>query len=1695
MSSASRNYGRFDELAEEFARRYRLGERPSLEEFVDRLPEMADEIREMFPTLVAVEQAEGDARADASLSPPAAAPRHSQIGDYRILREIGRGGMGVVYEAEQISLGRRVALKVLPSHAVDDRKTLERFRREAKAAARLHHTNIVPVFEVGRDRDVSFYAMQLIQGQGLEQVIDELARLRHPDRKSGSHARTAADVQSARLSAILAPAPGSASSRKRELSRVAESLLSGRLLSDGLESSDDDFAASIALDATEQFNPDAISGRSPASAIGDHPMAARAADAASSAVLPGGTHVSEVDSSVRRQPFFRSVAQIGRQAAQGLAYAHARGIVHRDIKPSNLLLDTAGVVWITDFGLAKAEDDGLTVTGDILGTLRYMAPERFRGEGDARADIYALGLTLYELLTLRPAYNSSDRLKLMEQVKGEEPARPRSIDSRVPRDLETIVLKAIEKEPGARYQSAEAMSEDLRRFLADEPIRARQISTSERYWRWARRNPWIATLGGVLTAVLVVATVGSLAAASRYEMIARSEKFANAQSQLDRTAAVKARREAIQERDKSRALSAGLALDRGFALAEAGQADRGLLWMLEALKTAPDDAVAFRKMVRWNLGAWLGQVHKALKFIDIGGRCDSIGFSPDGRTFAAGFGALDPSIERPIDLWDAASARKLFTLPGAFGPFAFRPDGRVLIATGENQRGIAAIDLGARRELWTTPQLLGDSGGRIEFSPDGSRVFACRFEKSGSGWLLQLDAVTGRQCGEPIRGWGGIAVSPDGGSVAAGRSENGEAFVDLHDLPSGRRGASWRAGRQGLLLFVFSPNGKALYGSVVEGDAFKGRSYSGQIWSADTGKSSSPRMAHTGAAVFNASGDRLVTSTDNRLFVRDADGRVLGSGFPLEGGGAQTLIPSAAHPDGRIMLAAASDNSARLWEISPDAEPVPGGVTDARGSTTRSVSERQTRGFSVFWAGLRADGRIAVSLAHDAAGRERLQFADPATGRPSGRPAAHHPGWVIRALAFSPDGRRFATGSNPHDRVTGELNLWDASTGRLLFPPAPHTNYVSAIAFHPDGKLVAAGDYHGLVRTWDSSTGREFGRPLPQREIVMSLAYSTDGKMLAVGLSNDHTRKPGTRLWDAGTRQPIGELLPAPEAVTRIEFRPDGRALLADSQGSTRLWDTVRGQALGEPIIDEAAAGFRSDGRVFLTVGRDGAVKLRDATTAKVVARFPTSSSPAVCAAFRGDGGLIAAGFEDGAVRVYDPATNQPVGPPRCMRHAVHQVAFMSDRQSVAAIDEFGESRTWPIPEPLAAGSNDDLTLRVEARTGLRMDSGLAISRLDGPAWRERIEQLGQLDPVAVRPDDDPAWHEPMIREAEQNGHAFAAIWHLDRLIAARPDDWYLYARRARALSRSDEFKKAAVDYEQAERLGKREVVLDVQVHCVLDCAKAERWGEALWYLDRLLAARPDDATLREDRAGVYGKLGRESERQAELARAFELGADEELVIPRAVELGRAGRWVQASRLLARCGRKGAVGRELAQAWGVACMKGGDRVGYREACTAFMAWEGPEPTVLWNALSQASLLALAPEAIDDYRAPVAWFEKRLTANPAPASLVRRLFSNALGGLLLRAGRFDEAIARLNESMAVAKEIELPTEWAYLAMAHARKGNFAQARRWLDRLRALQADPQGSFWDVQELAVLQSEAESLFSDAVFPSDPFQRPRRR
>jgi serine/threonine protein kinase len=390
------------------------------------------------------------------------------LGDFRILRVIGRGGMGVVYQAEQESLGRCVALKVLGTSTLLDPQKPRRFHREACAAANLHHTNIVPVFGVGEVQGLHYYVMQFIPGLGLDEVLDELKRLKA--RNGGALRGVATGSRGPGLSAM----------------DVAQSLWTGPPDAAAVAAPPED-ATRAATSSARPIEP--------------------SRDTSSSTTLPRESDLSAVTHASRR--YFQGVARLGVQLGAALDHAHQQGVLHRDIKPSNLLLDPYGTVWITDFGLAKAtDDDDSTQTGDIVGTVRYMAPERFRGQCDARSDIYAIGLTLFELLAFRPAFTASDRHDLIRQITQEEPAPLRRLDPSVPRDLETIVHKALEKEPGHRYAMARQMADDLQHFLDDRPISARRSSTAERLMRWCRRNPVIATL----TAAVGLSLLGGIIA-------------------------------------------------------------------------------------------------------------------------------------------------------------------------------------------------------------------------------------------------------------------------------------------------------------------------------------------------------------------------------------------------------------------------------------------------------------------------------------------------------------------------------------------------------------------------------------------------------------------------------------------------------------------------------------------------------------------------------------------------------------------------------------------------------------------------------------------------------------------------------------------------------------------------------------------------------------------------------------------------------------------------------------------------------------------------------------------------------------------------------------------------------------------------------------------------------------------------------
>jgi len=399
----------------EFSERVRQGQTASVDEYVTRYPDLAEELRELLPTIVDLEHLKSrQERATGGLT--SLGPLTiQQLGDFKLIREIGRGGMGIVFEARQESLARQVAIKVLPRQPWQDAKQLEQFKQEAQVAAGLHHTNIVQIYGVGEDEGYHYYAMQLIEGKGLDRLIQWLSHI------STDTAGQASD----QLGSLCKPLFGS---------------------------------------------PRDVTACTPS--------------------------------------YWQGVARIGLQVAEALAYAHDQGVIHRDIKPANLLVDRQGVIWITDFGLAHAaREAGVTQPGSTAGTLRYLAPEQFQGHVDARSDIYSLGITLYELLTLTPAYEASDQTSLIRSITQSEPPKPRKVRPGIPRDLETIILKAMARDPQRRYVWAQDLADDLRNYLQDLPIKARRLGFGERLWLWTKRNPTVAALTMTVIFCLMAAGV------------------------------------------------------------------------------------------------------------------------------------------------------------------------------------------------------------------------------------------------------------------------------------------------------------------------------------------------------------------------------------------------------------------------------------------------------------------------------------------------------------------------------------------------------------------------------------------------------------------------------------------------------------------------------------------------------------------------------------------------------------------------------------------------------------------------------------------------------------------------------------------------------------------------------------------------------------------------------------------------------------------------------------------------------------------------------------------------------------------------------------------------------------------------------------------------------------------------------------
>jgi serine/threonine protein kinase/WD40 repeat protein len=1678
------------QIADEFVEALRQGKRPSVGEFARRYPEHADEIRDMLPALVLMEKAKSAGDSSGQRGQAKATPPLSQLGDYQILREVGRGGMGVVYEAQQLSLGRHVAIKVLPSHTLLDPRHLRRFQREARSAARLHHTNIVPVFGVGEQDGLHYYVMQFIQGLGLDVVLDELRRLRQPygrwtpTRGDALRRRTDGTVD---ISAVA----------------VARNLLSG-------EFRRPEPAGEVTAAQAEPA----------AEAVVAAPAPARAADSSAPIHLPGQSGGSTLSESGNQ--YWQSVARVGVQVAEALAHAAGQGILHRDIKPSNLLLDDSGNVWVTDFGLAKADDQqDLTHTGDIIGTLRYLAPERFNGQGDLRSDVYSLGLTLYEMLVLRAAFDEADRNKLVKQVMHDEPVRPRKLNPRVPRDLETVVLKAIARDPGHRYQTPAEMAADLKRFVEDRPVRARRISNAEKFWRWCRRNPLPASL---LAGIVLVFLAGFAGVSWQWrvaETAREDEKNQRNRAEALRQGAETARDEAKQARNASAWQAAGLLLDRGIEDARAGEPARALHLFVRALRALPPDepqAAPLERTIRANLLAWAETVPALEHIWPSGPRTDHIALAPDGETIAmvvgkdevqclrtdtgrpvgppikiaVGHGAAiafaadgrslwvtSPGIEKKVDQWtlhrlDPASGRPIQPPIPSAGPvlrLAVTPDGRYLVGQvlglHPEDRGPQADAVGSR--TWRTASI-------VVWETASGRAVRKLEVNAESDFATALPDTY-------------LSLSPDGKSVTAwiqrgiNRYEGMSFTVDGYEPPSRGELPALASKAPGMLHFESNMR-TAL--AIKDGQLHR--------WSAAKPGVLGPGVptpVHSMHDAPSADG-RSVVSPEGRVFDTGAwPPRPTGVRFAHTGWQPDVQMSMEQSPDGRFTVTWnwGAAGGGRLWRLPrPHSRPALPPAEFARQperTDDHLFAQLDPRGTSaVLWANQRGwHGRRADDT-HD------IRLVDVATGAVRGTSIRHSD--MVREVVFTPDGRYFATAS-----FDTTARVWETATGRPAGPPLPHTNYVATVAFSPDGTTLAAGDYGpaGFIKLWDWRTGKDVRPPLRHDDIILNVSFSPDGRYLAAIKASDWSKNPELLVWEVASGTAVVRMrYNGPNFMLRetVRFRPDNRAIATrDLNGVLRLWEIPSGNRLGErPLDGDGVTRFSPDGRVVAAAANLGVRLLDGDTLAPLQAGYLPHPDPIKDVAFSPDGAFLLTAHETGSAQLWDVATRKPVGPPAVLIGPIRAVGFTPDGKMCLCVAADGTVRRWPVPVPFGEPDLGRLADRVALMTGQRMDDNQGLDSVPADKWQAlRARLVGEGSTALVPPRPGADWHDAVAADAEQDGDAYGAEWHLDRLAARRPKDWTIPARRGRVLAATGRRDEADVAYAAARRLAPSPQVLSDWLRAAAaDDEAAGRKEAALWNLDRAAALTPGDWTLYALRAG----LTKGARAVADEDEAIRLGAEPKMIEGAADRAAGSGDWKRAAALLTTMARNPDFPMATRYLQAVACLKAGDAAGYRAAC-AGMAKRLPrgDPKMSHHESNMAAAATtLGPGATDNWKRTLGWTEHALSrlveiekARPQLKELIRRerhRFLSTRGAVLYRAGRFEEAAKVLREGMSLHPDASEFNDSLFLALVEHRLGHAAAAKEAAAKARAVPRP--GAAWDRAEVELLAAELDA----AVPPS---------
>jgi WD40 repeat protein/serine/threonine protein kinase/tetratricopeptide (TPR) repeat protein len=1583
---------------EEYASALQAGQAPDRDAFLARHPEIAAVLAECLEGLEWMRgAAPGKSVTEFARVPAVAgvAPGTS-LGDFLVLREVGRGGMGVVYEAEQLSLGRRVALKVLPLAAALDAKQLQRFKNEAHAAAQLHHTNIVPVYGVGCECGVHFYAMQLIDGQTLAALITEL--------------RQQAGLEVVLVGGTPAPQGG-----------PVGQLLAGK-------------GAAPAGSADPQLT-------------GPHRSEVPRTSAGATTCAPVKGSAGSAERSLSSPAFFRTVAQLGIQAAQALEHAHQLGVIHRDIKPGNLLVETPsplapvgrGVgaeglrLWITDFGLCQTlKQAALTQTGDLLGTLRYMSPEQAlarRGGVDHRTDVYSLGLTLYELLTLEPAFTGSNCAELLRQIAREEPVPPRRLNKAIPRELDSIVLKAMEKNPKERYASARELADDLERFLNDEPIRARQPTWVQRARKWARRHRGVAAELAGVALLLVLIVAGSLVAAVHFKhqeqeqhALADTNKklAADAETGQKREAGLRAEESGLRKQaDAARQLAENRREELGQNLytAEmnlAGQAAalpggiarvNGLLLPWRPKGTEPD-----RRGWEWYYLYGLG--HRSLVTLR------EHGMMKLGQGPAWGLEGLlaCPRGDGTIKIWDSTTGRDRLTLRGhtdVVWMAEWDRDGKRL-ASASHDGTVKLWDAGTGKEVHT---LRGHSAAVrwVSWGPDGTQLASTSDDRTVKVWDAASGKATRTLRGHATSG-ASVAWSPDGKRLAS----TDVSQIKVWEPATGKEICSRGIGA---LSVAWSPDGARLAGGGTGGIIW--------VWDVAGGQEPVPLRASTdwvrsvawgpdGTRLASASDDRTIKVWDvktgeERLRLREHSGPVNGVAWSR---------------DGRRLASASWDGTIKVWDATTPPEMV----------THRIHSPSQW-----VWAWSR-DGKRLASGSPDGT----IKLWDVASGKEQLTLRGHSPGG--QALAWGPDGTSLASAS-----VDKTVKVWDTVSGKETITWRGHTDGVYSVIWGPGGKRLASADV-SQIKVWDPATGKVLLTIRHHTRWAVSVAWDPDGKRLASINGEGET----VTVWDAATGKERLTLRGHTSLVAAVAWGPDGTRLATSSyDGVIKLWDPATGKVVltlqGHTSRVDSLA-WSPDGTRLVSGGADHTVKIWDAATGKEVLSLPGHSLTVSSVAWSRDGLRVASASNDGTIHIHDASIG----------HAAER--------SVAAAAARGK-------RALAGGKLDEAITAYREVIGAEPDDALAHSNVGVALVRKGLldEAIAECrEAIRLEPDDAQAHNALGVALCRQRKYAEAEAEFREAL-RCRPD--YDKARtnlrHARAMQKK--LADAAVQYQEAiRRLRHFE-----QAKGAAGCRAA---AELLEQLERTDAGSLYDAAcfravtaavLRasDKSARAAAQAGAEADRaMAHLRQAVTAGYtdvrhmrwDKDLDALRdradfgdlmAELLGspglgpgmvhaERGEWDRAVAVYARAFENKAP--DDPYAWFEhACLYAqvGDSAGYRKLCRRMRERFGTSLDVEDVALlAQACLLA--PGGAGDAAAAIRLAERRLALTRSPSH--DDAWSAHLVGLAYyRAGQDQKAIEWLSKGLKVHPDWRLHG-WLVLAMAHDRLGQADEARKCCDK---------------------------------------------